>query len=283
MIRPNRIDPLKVNTLKETLLTSRLLISKMHPLPDFLIIGAMKAGTTSLYHNMVKHPKIIPALWKEIYFFDSRYSKGLDWYRVHFSIRSQKRLGEFARITGEASPSYLYHPHAARRVREHLPDVRLIVLLRNPVNRAYSHYQHEVIRGGETRSFEEAVEQEEALLSGELDKIMKDEHYYSKNYMRRSYLNRGIYVDQLKTWMHYFDREQFLILRSEDFFENQPSVLQRVYDFLDLPDWQPDTLRKYGSRGYSRIAESTREWLVEYFEPHNQRLYEFLGADLGWN
>ncbi len=282
MVQHNRIDPLKVNILKETLLTSRLLISKMHPLPDFLIIGAMKAGTTSLYHNIVKHPKIVPALWKEIYFFDSRYSKGLDWYRVHFSLRSQKRLGGLSRITGEASPSYLYHPHAARRVHEHLPDVRLIVLLRNPVERAYSHYHHEIRRGGETRSFEEAIEQEEASLSGELDKIMKDEHYYSRNYMRRSYLNRGIYIDQLKTWMNYFDREQFLILKSGDFYKDPPSILRRVYGFLDLPDWQPDDLRKYGSRGYPKIAESTRERLVAHFEPHNQRLYEFLGADLEW-
>jgi hypothetical protein len=139
-----------------------------------------------------------------------------------------------------------------------------------------------VRRGGETRSFEEAIEQEEALLSGEIDKIKEDEHYYSKNYMRRSYMTRGIYIDQLKTWMNYFDRERFLILKSEDFFEDPPSALKHVYSFLDLPDWQPDDLKKYGAFQYSKIAKSTREYLVGYFEPHNQRLYEFLGTDLAW-
>jgi hypothetical protein len=271
-----------VNTVREGVLTSKRSVSGLCPLPNFLIIGAMKGGTTSLYHNMVQHPKIIPALWKEIYFFDSRYYKGLNWYRSHFSLKARPRPDRPSRITGEATPSYLYHPHAARRAHACVPEARLVVLLRNPIERAYSHYHHEVRRGGETRSFEEAIEQEEALLSGELDKIKEDEHYYSKNYMRRSYMTRGIYIDQLKTWMNYFDRERFLILRSEDFFEDPPSALKHVYSFLDLPDWQPDDLKKYGAFQYSKIAKSTREYLVGYFEPHNQRLYEFLGTDLAW-
>ena len=209
----------------------RGITSSIRLLPDFLIIGTQRGGTTALYHYLKTHPCITPATIADTHFFDKKYSKGLAWYRGHFptSFRkiSAQHLQRRAFVTGEASSSYLFHPHAPKRVAQVLPHVKLITLLRNPVDRAYSQYYHAIELGHETLSFEEAIQSEEERTWQEREKILKDEHYESHTYQHRSYLSRGIYVEQLQAWMHVFPREQFLILKSEDFYAGpvrQPAI-----------------------------------------------------------
>jgi len=160
------------------------------------------------------------------------------------------------------------------------------VLLRNPVDRAYSQYHHQTRKGRETLGFEEAIEAEEARLCGETDKMLEDEHYTSYNWLHFSYLSRSIYVDQLLRWSKFYGREQMLVLKSEHFFERPLETLKLVLDFLDLPDWEPETweIHKIHNKGHyePEMDLATRQRLEDFFESHNRRLYEYLGVDFGW-
>jgi Sulfotransferase domain len=201
---------------------------------DFLIIGAQKCGTTSLYNYLVQHPQIVPALQKEVHFFDFNFDKGLDWYFGQFpNYNPADNL-----ITGEASPYYIFHPLVAKRVHQLFPKVKLIVLLRNPVERAISHYYHEVRLGCEPLCLEEAIASEPIRLQGETEKLIADGTYYSFNHQHYTYLSRGIYVDQLQSWFNLFPREQFLILKSEDLYANPAQVLNKVLEFLEVSPYQ---------------------------------------------
>jgi hypothetical protein len=275
--------------------------ASLHLKPSFIIIGAMKAGTTSLYHYLVQHPCIAPARNKELRFFDHRFhSYGLDWYWRRFpSVWEQKRAG--ARLgckikTGEASPYYLMHPHAPRRVKKVLPQVKLIVVLRNPVDRTYSHYQHNFQRGDytdpvsrerlprETLSFEEAIACEDERLRGEEEKILADENYRSIEHQYHSYKARSIYVDQLERWMQHFPREQFLILSSEELGARPNDVCGEAFGFLQLPPYELQNESRLNVGNYSSgLDAATRAQLVEYFKPHNARLYELLGRRFDWD
>jgi hypothetical protein len=261
----------------------RLGTALMRTLPDFLIIGAQKCGTTFLYQLLVQHPFVKPAFGKEIHYFDLNFGRGDNWYRSHFPLQVRKNRRY---ITGEASPYYLFHPHAARRASTVLPRAKLIVLLRNPVDRALSHYQHQMMRGNggghDTLTFEEALEAEERRLPEETAKILQDEYYVSSFHRTCSYLSRGIYVDQLLAWTRFFDKTQMLVLKSEDLFYNTLTTLKSVSDILEIPQWVPKTTSIPNKREYTRMSPATRQRLNDYFEPHNRRLYEYLGADLGW-
>lgn len=255
-------------------------------LPDFLIIGTQKGGTTFLYRLLSQHPFVEPATTKEVHYFDVNFDKGDDWYRSHFPPPAWK--GERRVLTGEASPYYIFHPHAAKRAEKTVPHAKVIALLRDPVARAYSDYQHKYREGRDTLGFEEAIEAEGGRLRGERDRMLADEGYASPDYRKFSYLSRGIYVDQLRDWHNYFDRDQILILKSEDFFDRPLETWKLVLEYLGLPYWQPGSdelrdntdLRHQGV--YGGMEPATRKRLETYFQPHNQRLYEYLGVDFGW-
>jgi hypothetical protein len=277
---PSRPDLFTVirNKLREQ---CRYLSSDWRMLPDFIIIGAARSGTTSLYNYLVQHPQILPAFKKEIHFFDYKFSRGLRWYRLHFPLKwsDHKR-----KITGEASAYYMFHPLVPERMAHILPDVRLICLLRHPVNRALSSYYNQVRLGLENRkTFEEAIENEMEVIPEEEQKIIKGDYDFSFTHKYHSYLSRGIYVTQLKRWLQYFKREQLLILNSEEFYENTPTVFSEVIKFLGLQEWMPDTFKPYNAGGeYPEIDSSVRERLMTYYAPYNQQLYALIGRTYNW-
>ena len=234
-------------------------------LPDFVIIGARKCGTTFLYHLLTQHPLVERAAGKEVHFFDRSFGEGIEWYRRCFpppKWRDGRRS-----ITGEATP-YLAHSPAPRRMAEVIPRARLIALLRNPVDRAHSDYQHAVRRGRETRTFAEAT------------------NYASLDDTGSGYLSGSIYVDHLLRWSEFFSDEQILVLKSEDFFGSPVDTSKVVLDFLDLPEWEPRVwdlhYKKNKGKHEQEMDSATRRRLQEYFEPHNQRLYDHLGVDFEW-
>ena len=256
-----------------------------HVLPDFLIIGAARSGTTSLYEYLVQHPSVYPAVGKEVYFFDKKFNKGVNWYRSFFPLKSAKFATERRKekfITGEATPRYIHHPHTPKRVFNLIPEVKLIALLRNPIDRAYSHYQMEIDHGHEDLSFEEAIAQEKKRISTDEKKMNNDENFYSVNFYRKSYLTRGIYVDQLKRWFEYFPKNRFLILKSEDFYSKTPEIYQKVLEFLGLPEFELSSFKPYKMRKYLAISDKTRKKLEDYFRSYNEQLYELLGRNFGW-
>jgi hypothetical protein len=255
-------------------------------LPDFLIIGAQRSGTSSLYNYLIQNAAVLPALKKEVHYFDDGYAHGLSWYRAHFATRLHRTLVEqrlgAARIF-EASPYYILHPHAARRIRQVLPDVRLIAVLRNPVDRAESHYHHEVRRGRETLPFEEALEREPERLAGELERLTADETYASFNHRRYSYLARGRYAEQISVWRSTFPADRLLVLRSEDLFADPAAVVGRTLDWLGVSGPTHGAFKTFNQANYTHMPADTRRRLIDYFAPHNQRLYELLGRDMQWD
>ncbi len=258
----------------------RELTTQDRVLPNFIIIGVQKGGTSSLYQYLLTHPDVVPGYKKEVKFFDGNHHKGLDWYRYNFPLASE--MSDPAKQTGEASPSYVFHPLVPQRIKEALPDVKLILLLRDPVARAYSHFQGNKRKGQEDLSFEEAIDQEENRLEGERESIIANQYYPMYRYLVYSYLARGIYIDQVRNWLGSFQREQILILRSEDFFNNPQDVYSRVLEFLDLADCRLADYEIFNFGRYSQMDPETEKRLREYFSPHNQELYDFLGMDFGW-
>ena len=253
-------------------------------LPDFVVIGAMKGGTSFFYHLLTQHPLVERASAKELHFFDTLFEEGVQWYRRCFPQPKWKNGRRI--ITGEATP-YLSNSLAPERMADVVPEARLIALLRNPVDRAYSHYQMAVRKGRENRSFEEAIEAKELRLLGEGREASEGGCHVSFGGTRSAYLFRSIYVDQLLRWTEFFSKEQMLLLKSEDFFERTQETLKFAFNFLDLPDWEPEAsevIPKKRNKGeYEReIDPATRRKLEEYFEPHNRKLYDFLGVDFGW-
>jgi hypothetical protein len=257
-------------------------------LPDYLIIGAQRAGTTSLHRYLVQHPGVRTTLrTKGVHFFDTAYGRGLSWYASRFPTKTYawyvaRRHGVELR-TGEASPYYLFHPLVPGRVAEHLPRAKLIALLRDPVGRAYSHYQHEAARGFETLPFEEAIEAEPARLAGEEERMLAEPLYHSFEHQHHSYLARGRYAEQLERWLARFDDRQLLVLSSERFFAEPERSFARVLEFLGLPAFTPDGYERHNGYDYRKMGEDVHGRLVEHFREPNRRLYELLGDDFGWS
>ncbi len=252
--------------------------SKIRPLPDFLILGAQKAGTTALYAYLRRHPTIIGPSWKEVSYFDRHYARGPSWYRGNFPNLLRTR----GKLVGEASPSYLFHPLGPERVKELVPNARLIALVRNPVDRALSHYHHEVALGREPLSFEDALAAEEQRLQGEESRLRADPGYFSREWWSHTYKARGRYAEQLERWLQVFPREQLLILPSEGLLGDPARAHAQVLEFLGAPPHRLDFYPRVFERRYEEMKPETRAELAEYFAEPNRSLYELLGRDLAW-
>jgi len=214
---------------------------------------------------------------KELHFFDLNYQKELSWYKLFFPYKWSNKK------SGEASPYYLFHPHAAQRIKDICPQIKLIVLLRNPVDRAYSHYQMQKRKGTETlSSFTLAIEQEANRLKGQLECFNKDPFYHSLQYRKFSYLSRGKYVEQIKRWFQCFPQEQFLFIKSEFFFETPLQELVKVYDFLNIDQSFPEDIRPSKKGQYEEMTLQIRKKLDHYFDQENHQLPDLIGDDFVW-
>lgn len=255
----------------------------LHVLPNFMIIGFVKCGTTSLYEYLLQHPNIYSPVGKEIDYFDRLYSKGVNWYKVNFPLKFRKFfVKKFA--TGEATPRYIEHPYALDRIKKTIPNAKFIILLRNPIDRAFSQYNQNLNNGYEYLSFEDAIKHEKERTKGRIEKMKLDETYYSWDYDLFAYQEHGIYVDKIERWMNAFSKDQFLILQSEEFLKNPSVVYNQVLKFLNLPKWEPFDYRFYKQQTYKKqkIEPELRKKLSDYFKPYNERLYKLLGTDFHW-
>ena len=275
-------------TIKAFVHSFRLITGPIRVLPDFLIIGAQKAGTTSLYNYLISHPSIIPSFRKEVGYFDSNFEKDLIWYKSFFPTKIYKYfMKNFCHrdfVTGEGTPNYILHPHVAKRVYSKLPNIKIIILLRNPIERAYSQYFHTLKSGREKFTFEEAIKKEDERIRDEYNKILRDEFYKSSNFPAFAYLSRSIYLNQLRIWFKYFNKEQILIIKSRDLFDNPKETLKNVFSFLNLSNWSHIKYRKYHSDAKGKkMSEKTKQNLKEFFKPHNKELYEYLERDFNWD
>ena len=256
------------------------LSSPFRVLPDFVIIGTMKGGTTSMFQYLAQHPQVHPPFRKEIKFFDIHYPKGLGWYRSHFPLSLKMKDGG---LTGEATPYYLFHPLAATRMAKDLPKAKLIIMLRNPVDRTYSHYNHMVRVGREPLAFDDAIAAEPERLAGEAEKIIADPNYSTFMHGHYSYLARSRYAEQLPRWLDAFPRDQILILPSEEQTSDPASTFQKALSFLGLDPWTLKHFDIFKQGSYNKMPAETRKKLVGYFRPYNQQLYELLDMKFDWD
>lgn len=261
--------------------------------PDFLVIGTKRGGTTSLFNYLMLHPGILGLFpgsrgkKSSDYFFKQRHH-GEKWYSSHFHTSAyrhllERRLG-YAPVAGEASPYYMWDPRIASEAFDVNPQFKAVALLRDPVERAWSHYQERVANGVEPLSFEDALAAEDARLAGELERMSADERYYSTAHDWYAYRTRGLYLSQLQNWRSVFPEGQLLVVRSEDMYADVQRVFDQVCEFLGVPPYRLPTTRTFGSSWRSsRMPEGARAELTRYFRPHNQELEEYLGRSLGWS
>jgi hypothetical protein len=256
-------------------------------LPSFILVGAQRAGTTSLFRALMSHPLIHSANYhKGVNYFDVNYEQDFAWYQGHFPtaahLRKRTRAVAGDAITFEASGYYMFHPCAPERMARHLPEVRILAMLRDPVERAYSAWKHELARGFETEQFEQALDLEDERLAGQANRMRADHGYQSFSHRHHAYVRRGHYAEQLDELGRYFPAEQIHVIESEAFFERPETTYAGVLDFLGLPQVLPDRFDRWNGRPSSPMADETRARLREHFQRHDESLAALLGREPAW-
>ena len=241
--------------------------------PDFIIAGASKSGTSSIYHYLGRHPQVLLAHKKEIDFYWTNYKRGIDWYLAHFPTITD--YPDF--LTGEATPNYLRFPKVAQRIKDSFPQTKIIILLRNPADRAISWHYHKLNSGLSDRNLTEAISMEIERL-----KTVSEAEIINTGFHDPDNIMSSLYIYKIKAWMEILGREQFLILKSEDFYQNPAESMAKVFTFLGLPDFKLDKYPQVNPGSYSDVDSSLRKTLVEYFAPYNQQLEEYLDLQFNW-
>lgn len=246
---------------------------------DFIIIGAPKCGTTTLYHYLNQHPQILEAIFKELKYFETRLSEQKsDYYFAHFPPTPEDK----SFITGEGNPACFYNNYSGRNSAQHifniLPNIKLIALLRNPVDRAISQYHHWQKLGIETRSLESIIESEREKLQG-ISELTPEIYAQTGS----GYLTKSLYFFYVKQWLSIFPREQILILKTEDFAQEPALIMNRVFEFLELPQYSIDSKKRQNVGSYDPISPDMRRRLSRFFQPYNRKLEEYLGMEFNWD
>lgn len=253
----------------------RLATAGLRRKPDYMIIGAQKSGTTTLFDLLSRHPDINNPKNKEMHYFDNRDIHSLRRYRSMFPFSP-------GRLTGEATPIYLYYPGIPELVKDTFPKCKFIVILRDPVFRAYSHYQMRVRRGKELLSFEEAVASEADRLALAKEDFLRDPRTHSAGLLAHSYVDRGIYCDQLEKWYQVFDASQFHVLAYENLIGRPQDEYERLCHFLGISPCDETALGQTNAYRYPEMQQTTKEQLQRYYQPFNQKLFAMIGEAFPW-
>lgn len=279
-------------------------LNKEHTIgPDFLIIGAMKSGSSSIAVHCSKHKEIaIPK--REVHFFDQEvnYQKGIDWYDKELKNHATFNTKTF----GEKTPAYMYYESCASLIKKMNPNLKLVWIFRNPIERSYSHYWHAVKKGNEKLSFEKAIQKE-----------IKD--YNSVGEFNR-YLERGDYQKFIKIYLKYFSEDQMHFIKFEDFKDKPIEILNKLFDFLEVDSNNFKFQNKISNKtnlpkfplllyytrqvfgkdsrafdfvhsrlkskkfGYPKMEKNTELFLSNYFQDKNAELTKLIGMNVSdWN
>ena len=260
--------------------------SGQRALPNTLIVGAQRCGTTGLFRALSAHPSVFgPNLRKGVHYFDVDYTHPLSWYRGWFPLQATvtRRVPAGQEpVVIEASPYYMFHPAVPARIAHDLPDVRVLVLLRDPVSRAFSAYKHEFARGFESMPFEEALAAEPDRLAGEGEKLLADPAYVSFSHQHQAYLARGRYAEQLERLGATIGRDRILVLDSTDYFKRPDEGLSQVLDFLGLSAIPHSEVFRNESSGASDLDAGVKRRLRAAMRDDDERLRDWLGWTPSW-
>ena len=260
------------------------LSSPLRVLPECFVIGVVRSGTTSLYHYLGQHPCIGPSAYDEIGYFDENYHLGINWYKSLFPTKFTrdkiiKKHGKF--LTYDVTPFYIYNPLVTRRIFESFPQAKIISNLRNPIDRAYSNYIIMLQDGDTTKTFEEIVKMEMDKIDKSKSKL-NDESYIVDTFYE-NLLARGFYANQLEVWFEKFQKNQLLMISTEDLAQKTDHVLTKVFEFLDLPYFKIRDFTKQNKREYPLMKDETRKLLIEFYKPHNEKLYSLINQHFDWD
>lgn len=266
--------------------TFRLLTSSFRHLPHFLIIGTSKAGKHSVLSYLNQHPDIMAGTKHNVgvYYFDSTFDlHSISWYKSHFPTKFSK-----FKIIGEASGTYLNHPLAPQRIKKTIPDTKLINFFRNPVDRAYSAYNHSFKLGWDHLTFDDSIKSEinriELMSDSSENKINNID---TVNFLQFSYLRHGHYADNLNNWFKIFPKTQFKHFSTEDLDEDYNEIMNSLFLFFNLKEIKLKKEERknigIGKGPYPPMKEKTRDLLIDYFKPHNEKLYSMIGKKFDWD
>jgi hypothetical protein len=284
-------EELARNAAKRTLRGYGIATGDLRPLPDFLVIGAKRGGTTSLWRYLAEHDGILnlfprPENIKGLYYFDENFGRGERWYRSHFPsvgtrALASRRVG-YSVVAGEATPYYLYHPLAPTRARAVVPNAVIVAVLRDPVERAFSHFKERRTNGTEPLSFSEAIDAEPARLAGEEQRIIADGGYVSFAHRHMSYVDQGRYAPMLARWFDAFGRDNVLVEISEEMYADPQASLDRVTDRLRLPRHTLRDSEPHNSEPDQGFDAEVRAQLTDLLKPDIAAVEDLLGRTLPW-
>tara|TARA_B100000029_G_scaffold103718_1_gene94266 strand:- start:14004 stop:14876 length:873 start_codon:yes stop_codon:yes gene_type:complete len=263
---------------------SRYVTSPLRVSPNFFVIGAVRSGTTSLFHYLGQHQCITSSAYDEIGYFDDNFHLGEHWYRSLFPTvftknKILKKHGKF--LTYDVTPFYIYNPLVVERIKTYFPNSKIIACLRNPIDRAYSNYMIELQDGDTNLSFEERIQPEIELINNK--KIKLDNKAFLVDTYYNNIIARGFYAEQLKHWYNSFPKEQLLMVSSEELSKNTHNTLNKIFDFLDLQNTEINDISKKNKREYRAMKKETRDFLIELYKPHNEKLYDLIGRKFAWD
>lgn len=260
------------------------LTSRWRMRPELVIVGAQRSGTTTLFRLLSDHPQVIrPTVSKGMAYFDLNYDRGEQWYRGMFPLQATAFWRSSGRtLTFESSGYYMFHPLAAGRIASDLPGAKVVVMLRNPVDRAYSAHRHELRRGFESESFEDAIALESSRIAGEADRLRIDPSYQSFEYQHHAYLARGEYAVQITRLFNTVGRDRTYIIDSDEFFQNQDAEFARLCSWLGLDAPPPSRDQVWNAQPREDMPPSLRRELMRYFERSDEELTGLLGRKPSW-
>ena len=253
-------------------------------IPDFLVIGAKRCGTTSLYQHLPEHPCISKSPYDNMGFFNDNFHLGVNWYKSFFPTtftrkKIKSKFGNF--LAFDVTTKYMEEESTANNVYQTKPNMKIIIILRNPVDRAYSQYHLSVRQTAERRSFEDVVEENMNRLNKE-----SHEHYKIKpkfSAKEDNYLKKGLYALQLRYWLKIFPRENILIVSTEEFESNQQIIYNKIFEFLNISKFEVKNTKKMEKGNYPPIKSETRNLLLDYFRSHNHELFELINIKFDWD
>lgn len=265
--------------------------ASQRPGPELLVVGAKRGGTTSLWKYLDSHPGMLPTFPKAqnvkgTYFFDEGWHHGERWYRSHFPTRATRaiaarRLG-YEPATFEASPYYLFHPHAPTRAQQLVPDAVIVAVLRDPVERAFSHWK-ERRNHTEDLSFEAALDAEPERTRGEEERMLADPTVVSMAHRHQTYLAQGRYAPMLERWFEAFGREQVLVTAAEDFYADAQGFCDQITDRLELPRNDLGSPEPFNAEPSADMAAETRSRLIDELTPDIVAVEDLLERPMPWS
>lgn len=253
--------------------------SPFRTLPNFIVIGVKRCGTTTLYEQLSEHPCIEKSAHDNLGFFNNNFELGLNWYKSHFVTNSkkkqiEKKYGKFA--TYDVTSSYIQKKQTAENIFKTLPDIKLILILRNPSNRTYSEYNQNIIDENESRDFKELIKKE----IEEIEKTPNGKLEFALD--KINLVKKGIYIKQILPWIEIFPKKQILIISTEELDKKTTETYNKIFKFLGLPKHEIRSGRKYRKGDYKPMDKETRKLLDDFFKQYNDKLYQKIGKDFGW-